>query len=131
VPSAESFSLLAQFQPTTSDAYKAYIQDALVSYNQSSLIGILKNVVRSNNKVVVLKALDIVFKGLTDIKNGQTSQVVDGRNRRETTYDDYSVKNYQLLLPALLALNSQDAEIQASLQQTIALIESTTAVASN
>lgn len=133
-PSIESFSMMAQYQPVATPAYQTYIEEALISYNQTSQINVLKSVIGSGDKVVVLKALKVVETGINNIKNGTVSQLVDSRNRRETTYSNFSLQNYVTLLPVIAQAlaASQDNELSASLELIKNLInDNNTQVASN
>lgn len=134
-PSAESFSLMAQYQPSASQTYQEYIQSGLVSYNQSQYISILQTVLKSKQKVTVMKALEIIKYGLTEIKSGNTALLVDSRNRRDTQFSGYSVKNYSSLVAVInqvIQTGSPDSETLASLETVKGLIsDSTVNVASN
>lgn len=136
-PSNESFSMMAQYQPSAKAAYQTYIEEALLAYNQSSQINVLGSVIRSGDKVVVMKALRVIEAGINSIKNGTVSQLVDGRGRRETTFAGFSLQNYLSLLPVITQAlaASQDNELTASLELMKNLItdirDSNTAVAAN
>lgn len=133
-PSAESFSMMAQYQPQAAATYQTYIEEALLSYNQSSQISVLATVIRSGDKVVVMKALSAVVAGINSIKNGTLSQLVDSRSRRETSFTGFSLQNYMTLLPVITQVlaTSQDSELTASLESLKNLInESNTQVAGN
>lgn len=133
-PSTESFSMMAQYQPSASAAYQAYIEEALLSYNQTSQINVLKSVIGSGDKVVVMKALKVVEAGINSIKNGTVSQLVDSRGRRESTFSNFSLQSYLTLLPVITQalVNSQDNELSASLELIKNLInDNNTQVASN
>lgn len=123
-PSAESFTMMVQVQPAVSETYQSYIESALLSYNQSSHINILQTVIRSSDKMIVMKALQVAEAGINSIKSGNISQIVDNRNRRETTFSNYSLKNYLSLLPSIIQAlaSSQDADVTASLERLQALI---------
>ena len=136
-PAIESFSMMAQYQPAAKQAYQVYIEEALLSYNQSSQISVLASAIRSGDKVVVMKALRVVEAGINSIKNGTVSQLVDSRGRRETTFSGFSLQNYLTLLPVITQAMaaSQDNELTASLESLKNLISdiqnSNTAVAAN
>lgn len=133
-PSIESFSMMTQYQPAATLAYQVYIEEALLSYNQTSQIPVLKAVIGSGDKVVVMKALKIVEAGINSIKNGTVSQLVDSRGRRESTFSNFSLQSYLTLLPVIIQAlaNSQDNELSASLELIKNLInDNNTQVASN
>lgn len=133
-PSVESFSMMTQYQPSASAVYQTYIEEALLSYNQTSQINVLRTVIASSDRVVVLKAVKVAEAGINNIKNGTVSQLVDSRNRRETTFANYSISNYLSLLPVITQAlaNSQDNELSASLELLKNLInDSNTQVATN
>lgn len=136
-PSNESFSMMAQYQPSAKAAYQTYIEEALLSYNQSSQINVLGSVIRLGDKVVVMKALKVIEAGINSIKNGTVSQLVDSRGRRETTFTNFSLQNYLSLLPVIAQAlaASQDNELTASLESLKNLItdikDSNTQVAAN
>lgn len=133
-PSAESFSMMAQYQPQAASTYQTYIEEALLSYNQSSQISVLASVIRSGDKVVVMKALSVAVAGINSIKNGTVSQLVDSRGRRETTFAGFNLQNYMALLPVITQVlaASQDNELTASLESLKNLInDSNTQVAGN
>ena len=133
-PSVESFSMMAQYQPSASTAYQTYIEEALLSYNQTSQINVLRTVIATSDRLVVLKAVKVAEAGINNIKNGTVSQLVDSRNRRETTFANYSISNYLSLLPVITQAlaNSQDSELSASLEVLKNLInDSNTQVAAN
>lgn len=133
-PSIESFSMMTQYQPSATLAYQTYIEEALLSYNQTSQIPVLKTVIGSGDKVVVMKALKVVEAGINSIKNGTVSQLVDSRGRRESTFSNFSLQSYLTLLPVITQAlaNSQDNELSASLELIKNLInDNNTQVASN
>lgn len=134
-PSLESFSVLAQYQPSAPESYQTYIQESLLAYNQAGLIGLLSSAIRSGDKVVVLKALQIIQTGISSIKSGNTAQLVDSRNRRETTLTNFNLQNYASLVPAISSVitnSSDDTDLLGLLEQTRTLIsENTQQVAAN
>ena len=133
-PSTQSFVMMAQYQPTASPAYQTYIEEALLSYNQTAQIPVLKTVISSGDKVVVMKAVKVAEAGINNIKNGTVSQLVDSRNRRESTFANYSMSNYLSLLPVITQAlaTSQDNELSASLELLKNMInDNNTQVASN
>lgn len=133
-PSTQSFVMMAQYQPTASPAYQTYIEEALLSYNQTSQIPVLKTVISSGDKVVVMKAVKVAEAGINSIKNGTVSQLVDSRNRRESTFANYSMSNYLSLLPVIsqALASSQDNELSASLELLKNMInDNNTQVAAN
>jgi len=130
-PSADSFALLAMYQSSASTTYQEYIQAALVTYNQSQYISSLQAVLKSKQKVVVMKALEIIKYGLTEIKSGNTAQLVDSRNRRDTQFAGYSVQNYSSLVAVInqvIQTGSPDSETLNSLETVRTLINDSSSV---
>jgi len=124
-PSADSFALLAMYQPSASSTYQEYIQAALVTYNQSQYITSLQVALKSKQKTVVMKALEIIKYGLTEIKNGNTALLVDSRNRRDTQFTGYSVQNYSSFVAVInqvIQTGSPDSDTLNSLETVRTLI---------
>jgi len=124
-PSADSFALLAMYQPSASSTYQEYIQAALVTYNQSQYISSLQVALKAKQKTVVMKALEIIKYGLTEIKNGNTALLVDSRNRRDTQFTGYSVQNYSSFVAVInqvIQTGSPDSETLNSLETVRTLI---------
>ena len=82
-----------------------------------------------------MKALEIIKYGLTEIKSGNTAQLVDSRNRRDTQFTGYSVQNYSSLVAVInqvIQTGSPDSETLNSLETVRTLInDSSVNVASN
>lgn len=132
-PSVSSFTMLVQYQAMVSVQNQTYIQESLISYNQSSQVGLFQQILKSNNKVVVLKAVEVIKIGFNDIKNG-TFQYVDGRNKRDISANLSSVQSFNVLLPTLNQQldSTQDTEIRSALEVVKNLINDNAAsVAAN
>ncbi len=116
-PSVPSFTMLVQYQSMVSTPHQSYIQESLISYNQSSQVGLFQQILKSTNKVVVLKAVEVIKIGFNDIKNG-TFQYVDGRNKRDISANLTSVQSFNVLLPTLnqQLTATQDTEIRTALE---------------
>ena len=132
-PSVSSFTMLVQYQSGVSTQYQTYIQESLISYNQSSQVGLFQQILKSNNKSVVLKAVEVIKIGFNEIKNG-TFQYVDGRNRRDISANLTSVQSFNVLLPTLNQQldSAQDNDIRSALEVVKNLINDNAAnVAAN
>ncbi len=132
-PSVPSFTMLVQYQSMVSIQNQSYIQESLISYNQSSQVGLFQQILKSTNKIVVLKAVEVIKIGFNDIKNG-TFQYVDGRNKRDISANLTSVQSFNVLLPTLnqQLTATQDTEIRTALEVVKNLINDNAAsVAAN
>ena len=132
-PSVPSFTMLVQYQSVVTTPNQSYIQESLISYNQSSQVGLFQQILKSTNKVVVLKAVEVIKIGFNDIKNG-TFQYVDGRNKRDISANLTSVQSFNVLLPTLnqQLTATQDTEIRTALEVVKNLINDNAAsVAAN
>ncbi len=135
-PSYNSYVALVKIQNSVNPTYQAYIQETLLSYHQPSSLGYLNQALNSNNKQIILKTLEIVNIGVTDVKNGTTSGLVDSRYRRDADFMTFAIQNYQSFLPQLTLLQSQsqqsgDRDIYKAAGQLAQTIQSSAVVASN
>lgn len=121
-PSYASYVLLVSNQQHMVAQYQKYIDETLVSYNQPAFLGVLKQALLSQNKSIILKTIEVVKKGIQEIKSGSSAQLVDARNRRDNSITAFSLQQYNSFVPVinqLTALSQQngDQEVyQASLQ---------------
>lgn len=131
-PSYRSYAALVKAQAHVNSTYQAYVQDALLSYNQPVNLNYLRQALNSTDKQVVLKTIEIVKTGVIDVKNGTTSALVDARNRRDSEMTVFAVQSYQAFLPQLAQLQqSGDADVNSAAMQLTQTIQSTAFVASN
>jgi hypothetical protein len=131
-PSYQSYAALVKAQANVNSTYQAYVQDALLSYNQPANLNYLRQALNSTDKKIVLKTIEIVKTGVIDVKNGTTSALVDVRNRRDSEMNVFAVQNYQAFLPQLAQLQqSGDADVNSAAMQLTQTIQSTAVVASN
>jgi hypothetical protein len=122
-PSQTSYSLLVQSQNQLSSEYALYVQESLLSYNQTTYLNILKNALLDSDKVIVAKTLSIINLGLTRIKEGTSSELVDSRYRRFNQAQAFSITNYASFIPDLQKImSSNDAELSQLASQNIDLI---------
>lgn len=131
-PSYQSFAALIKAQASLNSTYQTYVQDALLSYNQPANLNYLRQALSIADKQVVLKTLEIVKTGFNDVKNGNTSALVDARNKRDNDVAAFALQNYQSFLPQLAQLQqTADADVNSSASQLIQTIQATAFVASN
>lgn len=135
-PSFASYAMLVKSQSSMNASYQTYIQETLLSYHQTGSLGYLKQALSSNDKQIVLKTLDIIKVGYLDIKNGNSSSLIDSRYRRDGDYAMFSLQNYLAFLPQLIRLQSQaqlsgDQDVYAAATVLVQTIQPSTAVAVN
>ncbi len=135
-PSYASYAMLVKSQSSMNASYQTYIQETLLSYHQSGSLNYLKQALSSNDKQIVLKTLDIIKVGYLDIKNGNSSSLIDSRYRRDGDYATFSLQNYLAFLPQLTRLQSQaqlsgDQDVYAAVTVLVQTIQPATAVAVN
>ncbi len=135
-PSYASYATLLKTQSTQNASYQAYIQDTLLTYNQTGSLNYLRQALNSTDKAVVLKTLEIIKTGVTDVKNGTTSALIDSRYRRDTGATTFAVQSYLAFLPQLTLLQNQsqqsgDQDVFIAAQQLTQTIQSTAVVAAN
>ena len=135
-PSLASYAALVKAQPSLTSTYQSYTQEALLSYHQPGFLNYLHQALKLNDKQIILKTLDIVKIGLTDVKNGTTTGLVESRYRRDINFMTFAAQNYQNFLPELNQLQNQshisgDQDIFMAAGQLSQFIQSTTVVAAN
>lgn len=135
-PSYPSYIKLVQAQASLNSSYKVYVQETLLTYNQSDSLKYLRQALSSTEKLVVLKTLEIIKVGLNDVKNGATSALVESRYRRDSDFMNFAVQNYQAFLPQLTTLQNQsqqsgDQDIFSAAQQLQQTIQLSSNVAVN
>jgi hypothetical protein len=135
-PSYSSYAVLVKTQSTQNASYQAYIQETLLTYNQTANLNYLRTALSSTDKQLILKTLDIIKTGITDIKNGTTSSLIESRYRRDVATTAFQAQSYQAFLPLLTLLQNQsqqsgDQDIFAAAQLLSQTIQSTAVVAAN
>jgi len=134
-PSYMSFAMLSQVSGL-STALQTYTQESLLAYNQPQNLPILKSILSSKSKVIVISALEVIKSGYQEIQSGSTGGMVDARYRRDADFQSFSLKNYLQFLPALQKLQadaqqSGEQQIYTLASQLSQTIQSTAVVAAN
>ena len=131
-PSYSSYVQLVKLQGNVSANYTTYVQQSLMAYNQTANLGFLKQSLSSNDKQVVLKTLEIIKSGVTNIKSGEVTGMIDPRNVRDLSSAQLSLTNYLSFIPLLQQLaGSADQEIVVLANQNITLIDDPQYIAAN
>jgi hypothetical protein len=131
-PSYASYVQLVKLQGNVNSNYTAYVQQSLMAYNQNANLSILKQSLSSKDKQVVMKTLEIIKSGVTSVKSGEVSGLVDSRGVRDTAAAQFSLTNYLSFLPVLQQLaSSNDQEIVNLANQNITLIDDPQYIAAN
>ena len=131
-PSYSSYVQLVKLQGNVSATYTTYVEQSLMAYNQTANLGFLKQSLSSNDKQVVMKSLEVIKSGVTNIKSGQVSGMSDPRGVRDTATAQFSLTNYLSFLPLLQQLAaSTDQEIVVLASQNITLIDDPQYIAAN
>lgn len=131
-PSLKSYIILVQNENTVSASYKAYIQDALMTYHQPQNLYVIKAALQSPDKTLVLRSLQVLKIGMSSIQSGQTSTMVDPRYVRNFDASQFDLKDYSVFLPILKdIIASGDQDLISLAQQSVTIINTTTLVATN
>jgi len=120
-PSYVSYTTLVSHQTSATAQYQQYIEETLISYNQPAFLGILKQALMSQNKIVILKTIATVKKGIQEIKSGSSSQLVDARHRRDSSVLALSLQQYTSFVPVvnqLTALSQQNGDQEVYIAST-------------
>lgn len=132
VPSLNSLSQLVHAQPSLSDAYKSYVDQALIAYFYPQNMSFLAAALRTQDRVVVTKVLSLLNEKLNELNDGGQNVFVDSRNLRANTNVNITLNSFTPLIPALTAIiQSQDPEFAGIAQAIAALISTTNNVAQN
>ena len=134
-PSYMSFAQLSQL-PALSESLQTYANQSLLAYNQPQNLTILKTILSSKSKVLVLSALNVLKSGYQEVQSGTGGELVDARYRRDPNYQSFSLKNYLQFLPVLQKLQadaqqSGEQQIYTLASQLSQSIQSTAVVAAN
>ncbi|MBC7754140.1 MAG: hypothetical protein H7Z71_07890 [Moraxellaceae bacterium] len=131
VPSYSSYVQLVKLEGNVSSNYSVYLEQSLMAYNQTANLSVLKQSLVGKDKQVVLRTLTLIKSGVTSVKSGEVSGLVDPRNVRDTV-NQLSLTNYLTFLPVLIQLaGSPDQDIVNLANQNITLIDDPQYVASN
>jgi hypothetical protein len=131
-PSYLSYVQLVKVQANVNSNYATYVQESLMAYNQNANLAFLKQSLISKDKEVVMKTLEIIKSGVTSIKAGEVTGMVDPRYVRGTATAQFSLTNYLSFLPLLQQLaGSSDQDIVALSNQNITLIDDPQYIAAN
>lgn len=119
---------LIKAQGQVNSTFSTYIQESLMSYHQNGL-GILKQALANPERAIVLKTLEIIKSGVTNIRAGSTTTMIDPRYRRNPS--QFSITSYLTFLPVLrdMVNNSGDQEIRTLANQNISIINTQQSVA--
>lgn len=122
-PSEASFVQLIKAQGQLSPEYSLYVEESLLSYNQTANLGVLKFGLVHAEKVIVAKTLAIINSGLNRIKDGMSADLVDSRERRLDQTKTFSIANYASFVSELQKiLASGDTDLSQLASQNIELI---------
>lgn len=131
-PSYSSYVQLVKLEGNVSSNYTSYVEQSLMAYNQTANLVYLKQSLASSDKQVVLKSLEIIKSGVTNIKSGQVTGMSDPRGVRDTATAQFSLTNYLSFLPLLQQLaGSTDQEIVVLASANITLIDDPQYIAAN
>ncbi len=131
-PSYLSYVQLVKVQASVNSSYATYVQESLMAYNQNANLVFLKQSLTSKDKEVVMKTLEIIKLGITNIKDGEVAGMADPRYVRGTAATQFSLTNYLSFLPLLQQLTrSSDQDIVALAHQNITLIDDPQYIAAN
>ena len=131
MPSLASLSQLAHL-PAALGNYQAYVDQSLMAYLQPQNLQFLNQALLTQDKVLIVKSLNLLSTNLTKFSQGDFSGLVDPRNRREGEVVTFSMVSYRTLLPVLSQLgSSEDQDLSAIAQQITTLIQTYNNVAQN
>lgn len=133
VPSLASLSQLAHLDLASLSALQSYAEQSLLAYMQAQNISVLNQALATQDKVLVVKVLNLLKSNLSKFSQGDYSSLVDPRTRREgAAVVTYSITPYNVLVPALTRLAQvQDADISPLADQVSTYIKSSNNVAQN
>lgn len=131
-PSVESLTQLAHLDPAQMGNYQSYVEQSVNAYLLAPNIGFLNQALASSDKVVLLRALNLLNVNLPKLNQGDFSSLIDPRNKRDGEVVTFSMATYRSLMPALTQLErSQDQELSGLAHQVFTLIQSSNNVAQN
>ncbi len=124
-PSVESFTVIVKHEDVlgvgNANGPKKFAEQILLGYNQAQNIGILGQVLRSNDEEVVLKAGDVIITGIQKYRNGESINEGNRSNRGDVRIR--SASQYSVLIPVLQQLastpNSNIAQLASSVLSQI------------
>lgn len=131
-PSLASLSQLVHLDTSTLGSYASYVGESINAYLQSQNLPYLNQALQTQDKVLVVKSLNLLNDNLEKLNSGDTSVIVDPRNRRDGTVAVFSMQDYSILIPNLMRLaGSQDQELARMAQNASSLIQSYNNIARN
>lgn len=129
-PSLASLSQLAHLEPTALGNLQKYVEESLNAYLQNQNIQYLNQALMTQDKVLIVKSLNLLNTNLAKFGQGDFSSLVDARNRRDGEVVAFSMASYRMLLPALTQLStSQDPDLAALAHQVTSYIQTSNNVA--
>lgn len=132
-PSLISLSMMVHHESELNENFKAYIEKTFLTYLQKNNLPILNQALQTKDKVLILKALNILNIQLHKISKSDYSGLLDNRNLRDTVMlDVYSMGNFRQLIPSLSQLSlAQEPEVASMAQQVSQVIQSAAQIARN
>ena len=125
-PSLASLSQLAHVRDQLPAVLQAYIDQAYLAYVQPQNVQYLNQALQTQDKKIIVTALNLLSTNIPKIKNGDLAGFVDPRHLRETDTTPLSLTSFQFLLPTLAQISSaQDPVISPLAAQVSSLIETT------
>lgn len=129
-PSLASLSQLVHLDAAAVGSYQSYVDQSVNAYLQTQNLPYLNQALRTSDKMLVIKVLNLLNVNLVKLNEGDTSVINDPRNRGGVSV--FSMNNYLLLVPNLkLLASSPDAELASLAQQATSIIQSSNNVAQN
>lgn len=122
-PSVQSFSIITKNEDILTGNARNFAEQILMGYNQSQSIGILSQVLRSNDEVVVMKAGEIILAGIQKYRNGES--ITEGNRTTRGDVKIRSASQYSVLIPSLQQLAAtQNANISQLANSVLSQIQS-------
>lgn len=131
-PSLASLSQMVHLVPASLGSYQSYVDQSINTYLQPQNLQYLNQALLTKDKILVVKSLTLLSTSLTKFSQGDLTGLVDPRSRREGEVVNFSMSNYNSLIPVLSQIGtSSDQELSGLAQQITALIQTTNKVAQN
>ncbi len=124
-PSTTSFSYLAWASEQLPNEQQAYVHQTLNLYSSPSYLPIITQLLHSKEKVVLLRATEVIITSVNNYNASQSPNVKDGlyRQRSIAALPQY-VGQYNEMLPLLEELaNDSEPEIAESAQVALAQVD--------
>jgi hypothetical protein len=120
-PSVESFTIIVKNENIlgagTPNGPRNFAEQVLLGYNQPQNIGILSQVLRSNDEEVVHKAGDVILVGIQKFRNGES--INEGNRSARGDVRIRSASQYSVLIPALQQLSTAPNSSIAQLANSV------------